>query len=91
MCAGCPGGKAVSRMTGYANLKGIKGEVARLLQQAAGSRAVISTFGGQWVLRAPTGRQQVLADLEHLAPPRRASADDGSRVHRRTARSCKQP
>src|SRR4051794_21760270 len=67
MCAGCPGGRAVSRVAVYANLKGIKGEVARLLQQAAGSRAAISAFGDQWVLRSPTGRQQVLADLEHLA------------------------
>lgn len=67
MCAGYPGGKAVSRMTGYANLKGIKGEVARLPAACCNSRAVISTSGGQWVLRAPTGRQQILADLEHLA------------------------
>lgn len=67
MCGGCPGGKAVSRVAVYANLKGIKTEVARLLQQAAGSRVAISAFGDQWVLRSPTGRQQVLADLEHLA------------------------
>ncbi|WP_149956825.1 hypothetical protein [Zafaria cholistanensis] len=49
------------------NIKGIKGEVARLLQQAAGNRAAISAFGDQWVLRSPTGRQQVLADLDDLA------------------------
>src|SRR3954469_6523287 len=67
MCAGCPGGKAVSRVAVYANFKGIKGEVARLLQQAAGSRVAISAFGDQWVLRSPTGRQHVLADLEPLA------------------------
>lgn len=67
MCAGCPGGRAVSRVAAYVNLRGIKGEVARLLQQAAGSRAAISAFGDHWVLRSPTGRQQVLADLEHLA------------------------
>jgi len=67
MCAGCPGGRAVSHLAAYVNLKGIKGEVARLLQQASGSRAAISAFGDQWVLRSPTGRQQVLPDLEHLA------------------------
>jgi len=67
MCAGCPGGRAVSRPAAYVNLKGIKGEVARLLQQAAGSRATVSAFGDQWILRSPTGRQQVLPDLEHLA------------------------
>jgi hypothetical protein len=67
MCAGCPGGRAVSRLAAYVNLRGIKAEVARLLQQAAGSRASVSAFGDRWILRSPTGRQQVLADLEHLA------------------------
>jgi len=67
MCAGCPGGRAVSRLAAYVNLQGIKAEVVRLLQQAAGSRATVSAFGDQWILRSPTGRQQVLADLEHLA------------------------
>jgi hypothetical protein len=82
MCAGCPGGRAVSRLAAYVNLKGIKGEVARLLQQAAGNRATVSAFGDQWILRSPTGRQQVLPDLEHLAGALVAGgAVDRNRLH----------
>jgi len=82
MCAGCPGGRAVSRVAAYVNTKGIKGEVARLLQQTAGGRATVSAFGDQWVLRSPTGKQQVLADLEHLAAVLVSGRTiDGDRLH----------
>lgn len=67
MCAGCPGGRAVSRVTAYINLHGMKHDVLKALQRAVGHRASIAAFGDQWVLRARTGAQTVLPDAEALA------------------------
>lgn len=67
MCAGCPGGRAVSRVTAYINLHGLKQGVLKALQRAVGHRASISAFGDQWVLRTRTGAQTVLPDAEALA------------------------
>ena len=67
MCAGCPGGRAVSRATAYINLHGMKQDVLKALQRAVGHRASIAVFGDQWVLRMRTGTQSVLPDVEALA------------------------
>ena len=67
MCAGCPGGRAVSRVTAYINLNGMKQDVLKALQRAVGHRASIAVFGDQWVLRGRTGAQTVLPDAEALA------------------------
>lgn len=67
MCAGCPGGRAVSRVTAYINLNGMKHDVLTSLQRRVGERAKIATFGDQWVLRTRIGVQLVLVDVEALA------------------------
>ena len=67
MCAGCPGGRAVSHVTAYINLHGLKQAVLKVLQRAVGQRASIAVFGDQWVLRTRTGTQLVLPDAEALA------------------------
>jgi len=56
MCAGCPGGRAVSRTTAYLNLHGTKYAVLKELQRSVGPRAVLSVFGDRWVLASRTGK-----------------------------------
>lgn len=67
MCGACPGGAAVSRISAYAALAGIKQEVAGLLQRAAGPRLTIRAFGNGWTVRDRLGRQRVLPGLEEVA------------------------
>ena len=67
MCAGCPGGRAVSRTTAYLNLHGMKSAVQKELQRSVGPRAVISAFGDRWMLALPTGKREVFGDVETLA------------------------
>lgn len=67
MCGACPGGAAVSRISAYAALAGIKPEVAGLLQRAAGPRLTIRAFGNGWTVRDRLGRQRVLPGLEEVA------------------------
>ena len=67
MCGACPGGAGISRLSAYAALAGIKADVARLLQQAAGRRVGIRAFGDQWVLSTRTGTQRVVPGLEEVA------------------------
>ncbi|MFI7482013.1 hypothetical protein ACH9EU_06300 [Kocuria sp. M1R5S2] len=80
MCAGCPGGRAVSAATAHLNAHGLKPAVRKELQRRAGHRATVTVFGDQWVLRSRTGAQQVLPDLEHLlaAMVERGLLDRGS-------------
>lgn len=66
MCAGCPGGRAVSRSTAYVNAHGLKPRVLAALRQRVGGRAAVTVFGDRWVLRSRTGAQQVFPDLEDL-------------------------
>jgi hypothetical protein len=66
MCAGCPGGRAVSPATAHLNLHGDKRAVLAALRREVGPRATIALFGDRWLLRSRTGAQQVLPDLEHL-------------------------
>ena len=66
MCAGCPGGRAVSAATAHLNSHGLKPAVRKELQRRVGGRATVAVFGDQWVLGSRTGAQQVLPDLEHL-------------------------
>ncbi|MUN63488.1 hypothetical protein GMA12_10095 [Kocuria sediminis] len=66
MCAGCPGGRAVSPATAHLNLHGGKRAVLAALRREVGPRATITLFGDRWLLRSRTGAQQVLPDLEHL-------------------------
>lgn len=85
MCAGCPGGRAVSRLTAYINLNGMKQAVLAELRRSVGRRAKITVLGDQWVLGSRTGVQQVFPDLETLAGAlvdqrlvdRRVLPDDG--------------
>src|SRR3954471_13962797 len=67
MCAGCPGGRAVSRATAYLNLHGIKSAVLKEFQRFIGPRATLSVFGHQWVLASRTGRREMFDDVETLA------------------------
>lgn len=67
MCAGCPGGRAVSKLMAYINLHGMKQAVLAELRRSVGRRARISVLGDQWVLGTRTGSQQVLPDVEALA------------------------
>ena len=67
MCAGCPGGRPVSRITAYINLHGLRPAVLRELQRSVGRRARITAFGDQWMLAARTGRREVFDDVEALA------------------------
>jgi hypothetical protein len=67
MCAGCPGGRAVSRATAYVNLHGLRSAVLKELQRYVGRRAVLSVFGDRWLLASPTGRREVFDDIETLA------------------------
>src|SRR4051812_5118586 len=67
MCAGCPGGRAVSRTTAYLNLHGMKFAVLKELQRSLGPRATLSVFGDQWVLAFRTGRREMFDDIETLA------------------------
>ena len=67
MCAGCPGGRAVSRTTAYLNLHGMKSAVHEELQRWVGPRAVLSVFGDRWVLASRTGRRELFDDVETLA------------------------
>ena len=67
MCAGCPGGRSVSKTTAYINLHGLKQAVLRELQRAVGRRATLSTFGDQWVLASRTGRREMFDDVEALS------------------------
>lgn len=66
MCAGCPGGRAVSAATAYLNSHGLKPAVRKELQRRVGNRATVAVFGDQWMLRSRTGSHEVLPDLEHL-------------------------
>jgi hypothetical protein len=66
MCAGCSGGRAVSRTTAYLNLHGMKSAVLKGLQRSVGPRAVLSVFGDRWVLASRTGRREVFDDVETL-------------------------
>ena len=67
MCAGCPGGRAVSKATAHLNLHGMKSAVLKELQRSIGSRAVLSAFGDRWVLASRTGRREVFDNVETLA------------------------
>ncbi len=67
MCAGCPGGRAVSRTTAHLNLHGMKSALLKELQRSVGPRAVLSVFGDRWVLASRTGRREVFDDAETLA------------------------
>lgn len=90
MCAGCPGGRAVSTTTAHINLHRMKPAVLAELRRRVGRRARITVLGDQWVLGSRTGAQQVFPDVEALADAlvdqhlvdqhlvdRRAPADDG--------------
>lgn len=85
MCAGCPGGRAVSKVTAYINLNGMKPAVLAELRRSVGRRARITVLGDRWVLGSRTGVQQVFPDVEALADAlvdkrlvdRRALPDDG--------------
>lgn len=66
MCAGCPGGRAVSPATAYLNLNRMKPAVLAELRRIVGRRATITVLGDQWVLRSRTGVQQVFPDVEAL-------------------------
>ncbi len=66
MCAGCSGGRAVSRTTAYLNLHAMKSAVLKGLQRSVGPRAVLSVFGDRWVLASRTGRREVFDDVETL-------------------------
>lgn len=85
MCAGCPGGRAVSKLTAYINLHGIKPAVLAELRRSVGGRARITVLGDQWVLASRTGVQKVFPDVETLADAlvdqhlvdRRVLPDDG--------------
>src|SRR5690242_7416255 len=67
MCAGCPGGRAVSRGTAYLNQHGLKSTVLKELQRFVGPPAVLSVFGDSWVLASRTGRRSLFDDVEALA------------------------
>ncbi len=67
MCAGCPGGRAVSTLTAYINLNGMKPAVLAELRRSVGRRARITVLGDRWVLASRTGVQQVFPDVEALA------------------------
>lgn len=67
MCAGCSGGRPVSSTTARLNADRLKPAVQQALQRRVGRRARISVFGDRWVLRLPTGRQEVFEDVEALA------------------------
>lgn len=85
MCAGCPGGRAVSTMTAYINLNRMKPAVLAELRRSVGRRARITVLGDQWVLGSRTGAQQVFPDVETLVDAlvdqrlvdRRTLPDDG--------------
>jgi hypothetical protein len=66
VCAGCPGGRAVSRTTAHLNLRGGRSAVLRELRHRAGPRAGLSVFGDRWVLASRTGRREVFDDVETL-------------------------
>ncbi len=67
MCAGCPGGRAVSGTTAQLNRHGMKPAVLAELRRAVGARAALSGFGDRWVLASRTGRREVFDDVETLA------------------------
>lgn len=67
MCAGCPGGRAVSKVTAYINLHRMKPAVLAELRRSVGPRARITVLGNQWVLGSRTGAQQIFPDVETLA------------------------
>ncbi|MGX5357512.1 hypothetical protein [Kocuria sp. KH4] len=85
MCAGCPGGRAVSTLTAYINRHGLKQAVLAELRRSVGRRARITVLGDRWVLAPPTGGQQIFPDVEALADAlvdrhladRRGLPDDG--------------
>lgn len=64
MCAGCPGGRAVSGATAYINLHRLKPTVLRELQERVGRKARISVFGDRWVLTSRTGKREIFDDVE---------------------------
>lgn len=66
MCAGCSGGRTVSATTARLNAHRLKPAVRQALQERVGRRAGIGVFGDRWVLRFPTGRQEVFDDVEAL-------------------------
>ena len=66
MCAGCPGGRAVSPATAHLNRHGLKPAVVQALQRRLGRRAAVSVFGDRWVLASRTGRREVFDDVETL-------------------------
>lgn len=67
MCAGCPGGRAVSPATAYLNLNKMKLAVLAELRRHVVRGATITVLGDQWVLHSPTGGRQVFPDVETLA------------------------
>lgn len=67
MCGGCPGGAAISRISSYAAVTGIKSGVGSLLQKIAGRRLTIRPFGDQWTLQTRLGQQSVVPGLEEVA------------------------
>jgi hypothetical protein len=66
MCAGCPGGRAVSPATAHLNRHGMKSAVLKRLQRSVGPRAALSVFGDRWVLASRTGRRELFDDVETL-------------------------
>ena len=87
MCGACPGGTAVSRLSAYASLVGIRSEVAVLLQRAAGPRLSIRSFGDGWTVRDRLGRQRVLSGLEEVAAEVVAGSVDWEAVSAFTGQS----
>jgi hypothetical protein len=67
VCAGCPGGRAVSEATAWINLHGMKQAVLQELRRSVGNRAGISVFGDRWVLAHRTGKREMFDDVEALA------------------------
>lgn len=99
MCAGCPGGRAVSMATAWINLNGMKPAVLAELRRRVGRRARITVLGDRWVLSSRTGVQQVHPDVETLAGAlvdlrlvdRSVPPDDGGAVHGRTLEDVTHP
>lgn len=91
MCAGCPGGRAVSKLTAYINLNRMKPAVLAELRRSVGRRARITVLGDRWVLGSRTGAQQIFPDVEtladalvdqHLVDRRALPADEGAEFER---------
>ena len=81
MCGACTGGAVISRLTAYAAVTGSNREVLQMLQDTAAPRLLITSSGGQWLVRNRTGHQQVLPDLESVAAAVVSGPVDWAQVH----------